>query len=184
MLIGYARILKSDRYVYHMLGMLKQVGCQRVYQDVVRGSNIPKAGLQTALSSVNKGDMFVVPKLSHLGMSLKQLIEFVTHLETQHIGFWSVQEAIDTTKPDEDGTMKVFKALVDYQREVTRVKRNTAIEHGRKRGRRKLLSAPQIEVARAMLEEQGNTMQDIADYLHVSKPTLYRYLKGQQETGT
>jgi Resolvase, N terminal domain len=47
-----------------------------------------------------KGDVIVVWQLDRLGRSLRHLIDVMTELEQQGIGFQSLQEAINTTTPE------------------------------------------------------------------------------------
>ncbi len=56
--------------------------------------------LRQALDYVREGDVLVAWKLDRLGRSLVHLIETVTTLEHRGVGFRSIAEAIDTTRPE------------------------------------------------------------------------------------
>jgi DNA invertase Pin-like site-specific DNA recombinase len=89
---------------------------------------------------LHKGDLLVVWLLDRLGLSLKHLIELMTELEKQKIGFQSLQECIDTTMPGGRLMLHIFGALAEFERnlisERTRAGLEAARTRGRKRGRR------------------------------------------------
>ncbi|HZC01752.1 MAG TPA: recombinase family protein, partial [Gammaproteobacteria bacterium] len=68
----------------------------KAYTDTITGTKQERPGLEAALSHLREGDTFVVWRLDRLGRSLKHLIETVTALQKQHIGFKSITENIDT----------------------------------------------------------------------------------------
>jgi DNA invertase Pin-like site-specific DNA recombinase len=97
MKIGYARVSKYEQNLSLQLDALEQTGCTKTFRDQASGAKTNRLGLDEALSYLREGDILVVWRLDRLGRSLKHLIETVTLLEEQGIGFQSLQESIDTT---------------------------------------------------------------------------------------
>lgn len=177
MLVGYARILKSDQNVVPHIQALKEAGCERIIQVPTRGGANSRQKMKDLLKYLHEGDILVVWKLACLASSLKDLIEIITALCEKNVGFRSLQEHIDTTEPGGDVAVNIFEALTEFERTMIQDKKKEAIAHGRKRGRRKLLTEEQVKLAQSLMKQPEYTMQDVADQLHISKPTLYRYVK-------
>jgi DNA invertase Pin-like site-specific DNA recombinase len=97
MLIGYARVSTTDQNLDMQVDALKTAGCEKIFSDVAIGAKAEQVELKKALDHLRKGDMLVVWKLDRLGRSQKHLIQVVSDLNEQGIGFKSLQENIDTT---------------------------------------------------------------------------------------
>ena len=70
---------------------------KNIYTDKITGLKQERKGLEQALSHLREGDTFVVWRLDRLGRSLKHLIETISNLQAQSIGFKSITENIDTS---------------------------------------------------------------------------------------
>jgi DNA invertase Pin-like site-specific DNA recombinase len=99
MLIGYARVSTHEQNLDLQKDALRKARCEKLFVDVSSGNHARRSGLEQTRALLRKGDVLVVWRLDRLGRSLKQLIEFMTELEHQQIGFQSIQESIDTTSP-------------------------------------------------------------------------------------
>ena len=88
---------------------LRKARCEKLFVDVATGKHARRTGLEQARAILRKGDVLVVWRLDRLGRSLKHLIEFMSDLEQQGIGFQSLQESINTTSP---GGRLVFHATI------------------------------------------------------------------------
>lgn len=188
MLVGYARVSTLDQSLALQEDALKKAGCQKIFRDKISGDKTERPGLQAALEYARKGDTLLVWRLDRLGRSLKHLIETVTQLEEQGIGFRSLQEGIDTTTSGGRLIFQIFGALAEFERNLIRERTQAGLAaaraRGRKGGRPKKLSNAQIELANRLYEEKKHTIKEICQILGVSKPTLYAYLGQQKEAGT
>ncbi len=99
MLIGYARVSTQDQTLNLQKDALAKAGCSKIFTDTISGATLERPGLAKALSFIRPGDTLVVWRLDRLGRSLKHLIETITTLDDRQIGFKSITENIDTTKP-------------------------------------------------------------------------------------
>ena len=66
MLIGYARVSKTEQHLELQLDALNKVGCEQIYTDKITGSKTERKGLEEALSHLRKGATLVVWRLDRL----------------------------------------------------------------------------------------------------------------------
>ena len=181
MLIGYARISTHEQNLGLQTDALKEAGCQRIFKDTISGVKRDRPGLHAALEYAREGDTLLVWRLDRLGRSLKDLIETVSGLEKQGVGFRSLQESIDTTTSGGRLIFHVFGALAEFERNLIRERTYAGLAaaraRGRKGGRPKKLDTHQVELARKLYDEKHHSVKEICHILGISKPTLYKYLK-------
>ena len=63
MLIGYARVSTNEQTLDLQKDVLEEIGCTKIYSDVVSGAKAERKGLQEALEYVREGDTLVVWRL-------------------------------------------------------------------------------------------------------------------------
>ena len=90
MLIGYARVSKSDgsQNLDLQIDALSQEGVtfNDIYQDESSGKNTSRPGLESCLKALRENDTLVVWKLDRLGRSLQHLVNTVQELTDKNIG--------------------------------------------------------------------------------------------------
>lgn len=182
MLVGYARVSTQDQNPALQLDALNAAGCEKVFTEKASGAQRDRPELAAALSYMRPGDSLVVWKLDRLARSMPQLIDTVSTLEDQGIGFRSLTEAIDTTTAGGKLVFHIFGALAEFERSVirerTRAGLKAARDRGRKGGRPPALSAADLAAAKALLRDPAITVDEVATRLKVSPATLYRHLPG------
>src|SRR3954451_18379258 len=99
MLIGYARVSKSEQNLDLQIDALTAAGVdeQYIFTDKESGAKTVRKGLETALSHLRKGDVLTVWKLDRLGRSTTQLMMLLNQLHERGVDFKSLTEGIDTT---------------------------------------------------------------------------------------
>src|SRR5512135_2162697 len=184
MLIGYARVSTADQTLTLQQGTLTQAGCERIFTDTASGSRADRPGLDEALDFARPGDTLVVWRLDRLGRSLRHLIDAVATLAERGIGLKSLQEQIDTTTSGGKLVFHVFGALAEFERDVIRERTQAGLvaarARGRLGGRPRALDPRKAQIAQALYHDKTNSIADICRTLHISRATLYRYMK----TGT
>jgi len=181
MLIGYARVSTDDQHLSLQLDALQAVGCGRILKDTASGAKADRPGLAQALEYVRDGDTLVVWRLDRLGRSLTQLIELMTQLDKQGVGFKSLTEQIDTTTSGGKLIFHIFGALAEFERNLIRERTMAGLQAARARGRldgrTKLPDTyRKVQEARQLYHDHRNSITDICKTLGVSRATLYRYL--------
>src|SRR5260370_34175087 len=190
MLIGYARVSTQDQTLNLQKDALEKIGCSKVFTDTISGSTTERKGLDEALEYVREGDTLVVWRLDRLGRSLRHLIETITNLNNRKIGFKSITENIDTTTSGGKLVFHIFGALAEFERDIISERTNAGLSAARARGRlggrpkAKMLDTPKkVALAQSLYENRNNTIDEICKTLHVSRATLYRYVRPKSEKG-
>lgn len=181
MLLGYARVSTDDQNLNLQLDALTKAGCDRIYQEKRSGGTIQREELNRLLDNIREGDTLVVWRLDRLGRSLKHLIEIVTKLEEDKIGFKSLTENIDTTTPTGKLIFHIFGALSEFERNLIKERTSAGLAaaraRGRKGGRPKSLTQDKIDMAISLYNDKKHSIKSICQTLQITKPTLYKYLK-------
>src|SRR5437588_9602034 len=184
MLIGYARVSTQDQTLNLQKDALEKIGCSKIFTDIISGATTERKGLDEALAYVREGDTLVVWRLDRLGRSLKHLIETITALNNKKIGFKSITENIDTTTSGGKLIFHMFGALAEFERDIIRERTNAGLAAARARGRlggrpkaHTLNTPKKVAMAQALYDNKNNTIDDICKTLHISRATLYRYIK-------
>ena len=184
MLIGYARVSTHEQSLNLQQDALTKAGCERTFTDVASGALDERQGLSAAIDYLREGDTLVVWRLDRLGRSLKQLIDRITALEARKIGFRSLTESMDTTTSGGRLIFHVFGALAEFERAVIRERTLAGLAAARARGRMggrpKSMTATQVAMAKALLADRDRPVRDVLEALHVSRATLYRYLRADK----
>ena len=112
---------------------------------------------------------------------MPHLIEVVAGLDASGIGFRSLPEAIDTTTPGGRLIFHVFGALAQFERDLIRERTkaglSAAAAHGRKGGRKLVVTGDKLQKARTLLV-QGLNVREVATRLKIGKTALYDALRG------
>jgi DNA invertase Pin-like site-specific DNA recombinase len=184
MKLGYARVSTRDQNLDLQLDALKRAGCERIYQDVASGSKTERPALDEMLGQLRTGDVLVIWKLDRMGRSLAHLVELVGDLVKRKVGLVSLNDPIDTTSAQGRLVFNLFASLAEFERELVRERTQAGLSAARARGRvggrpKGLSSQAQATAmaAETLYREKRLSISAIAGKLHISKSTLYGYLR-------
>jgi len=184
MILGYARVSTRDQNVALQVDALRAAGCAKVLTEVASGARTDRPVLARLLEDARQGDEVVIWKLDRLGRSLPHLVETVNALSARGIGLKSLNDPIDTTTPQGRLVFNLFASLAEFEKDLIRERTHAGLSaaraRGRKGGRPKGLPQKALSTASAaetLYREAKLTTQQIADQLHISKSTLYAYLR-------
>jgi len=181
MLIGYARISTHDQCLNLQQDALHQAGCEKIFSDEVSGTASSRPALNKLKEQLRSGDTLIVWRLDRLGRSVRDLIDWVTTLENEGVGFISLQESIDTTTSNGKLVFHLFAALAEFERnlisERTRAGLEAARARGRKGGRPNALDAEKRKLVVDLYNQKKMQVNTLCKMMGISKPTLYSYLK-------
>lgn len=181
MKIGYARVSTQDQNLDLQQDALKAAGCEKIIVDRATGKNSQREGLSQLRTMLRAGDVLLVWRLDRLGRSLKDLMEWMSYLEAEQVGFVSLQEAINTTTPTGKLIFHIFGALAEFERnlilERTKAGLAAARARGRLGGRKKSLTPEKRRMVYELYQSKQHPIQEICAMFGISKPTLYKYVK-------
>ena len=83
MLIGYARVSTEDQDLTLQRSALKEVGCERIYEEKVTGARRTRPQLARMLDQLRAGDVVVVSRLDRLARSTRDLLEIAEQLNEE-----------------------------------------------------------------------------------------------------
>jgi DNA invertase Pin-like site-specific DNA recombinase len=189
MLIGYARVSKSDGSQVLDLQvdeLIKQgVNPKHIYHDHASSRKDSRPGLEACLKALQSGNTLVVWKLDRLGRDMKDLICMIDDLNKQGINFKVLAGSgaeIDTTTANGRLVFGIFAALAEYERELIRERTVAGLAaaraRGRKGGRPAKMDKATLAIAMAALKDQRSVSTEIANKLGMTTTTLYKYVNG------
>ena len=179
MQIGYARVSTQDQDLRLQYEALRQVACDKIYEDKASGAQASRDGLKLALDVLRENDTLVVWKLDRLGRSMKDLVNIVSDLEQRGVHFKSLTDQIDTSTTAGRFFFHVMASLAQMERDLTVERTRAGLEaarrQGRTGGRKRKMDDSKIAAAKRLLQD-GVSAREVAKNLGVSIPTLYRWL--------
>jgi len=179
--IGYVRVSTLDQHDELQMDALKKAGCERIFSDKVSGAKADRPGLQQALEFARSGDALVVWKLDRMGRSIIDLISLTNSMQERGIEFISLTETIDTSTANGKLFFNLMASFAEYERNLIRERTiaglSAARARGRTGGRPRKLKNGKVALARSLHADKNNSIEDICETLHISRPTLYRYLR-------
>ena len=135
MRVGYARISTLDQNLDLQIDALLGCGCEKVYQDEgFSGTKAKRPGLDDALASLSRGDVFVIWKLDRLGRSLQHLLQISQQLEKLGVDLISLSDGIDTSTPHGKLFFQIVGAFCEYESNVISERTKAGMASARARG--------------------------------------------------
>ena len=193
MLIGYARVSKSDgsQSLDLQMDALISAGIlpDNIYYDKVSGQKEQRPGLDSCLKALRQGDTLIVWKLDRLGRSLKHLIDIIQDLTNRKIGFKVLTghgANIDTTTANGKLIFGIFASLAEFERELIRERTMAGLAaaraRGRKGGRKFQLTKAKVRLAQIAMKNRETKIPELCKELGgITKQTLYRYVSPSGE---
>lgn len=179
-LVGYARVSTEDQKVDMQVNALVNAG---VHPDNIWHENRSAAAkrrpeLEKALIDARRGDTLVVWKLDRFSRSLKELLELMTTLENNGVGFRSLTEGIDTTTPVGKLLLHVIGALAQFERDLVVERTREGVRVHRLNGGKvgqpaKIVGDTRKKVIRLL--KRGKSVTEVAAAVKVTTGTIYNH---------
>ena len=115
--------------------MLKNAGCQRIFEEHASGAMRSRSQLAHALAAIQKGDTLLVARIDRLARSLAHLLEIVETLRAKGAHFRSLGDPIDTTGPSGVLVLQMLGAVAEFERSLIRERVKAGIAAAKLRGR-------------------------------------------------
>lgn len=189
MLIGYARVSKSDGSQNLDLQrdalLAAGVTSHRIYEDLASGRKDTRPGLESCLKALQPGNTLVTWKLDRLGRDLKHLVSLVDTLNQRQVGLKVLAGAgaeIDTTTANGRLVFTIFAALAEFEAELIRERTQAGLmaarARGRVGGRPRKMTVTTLKMAMSAMADPQNCAKEVAQHLGITTATLYSYVNG------
>ncbi|MDP9390211.1 MAG: recombinase family protein [Actinomycetota bacterium] len=179
-LVGYARVSTRDQHPEAQVDALRAAGCEQVFTEHTSGTLARRPALDKALRYLRAGDTLVITKLDRLGRSVRNLKKVAELLHERQVGLRALSQGIDTTTPGGRLFFHMLATIAEFEHDLiverTHDGLTAARARGRKGGPKPKMTPHRITQARALYDAGELTVQEVADLLGVSRPTIYRHL--------
>ena len=177
MKIGYARVSTEEQNLDRQLDILKQAGCDRIFEEKVSGIKKDRPELNKMLDQIRTGDV-IISDLTRLSRSVKDLFSLVEQIEEKGANIKSIKESwVDTTTAQGKLMFTIFAGISQFERDLISQRTieglNAARARGEKGGRPKT-NEKDIKLAVKMYNSKNYSISEITKATGVSKTTLYR----------
>jgi DNA invertase Pin-like site-specific DNA recombinase len=128
-------------------------------------------------------DIILVWRLDRWGRSVTDLLNTFQELEQLGVGFVSITEELDFTKPTGRAMAGLLAIFSEFEREILRERVKAGIAHARKNGKRHgrpRIKDRKIKQVKA-LAEQNLSKSEIARRVKISRASVRRILQGTKE---
>jgi len=182
--IGYARVSTEEQNLDRQLDILKQAGCDRIYEEKVSGVKKDRTELNKMLDQIRTGDVIIISDLTRLSRSVKDLFSLVEQIEEKGANIKSIKESwLDTTNAQGKLMFTIFAGISQFERDLISQRTieglNAARARGKKGGRPKT-NEKDIKLAVKMYNSKNYSISEITKATGVSKTTLYRYINNNK----
>jgi DNA invertase Pin-like site-specific DNA recombinase len=136
-LVGYARVSTNDQDLSMQISALRRAGVleDNIWSEHVSGVKAKRPQRDMAMMDARKGDVFIVYKLDRLGRSFRELLEMTDDLERRGVGFRSLTEGFDTTKPAGKLLFHMLGALAEFERGLIAERTRDGMAEAKAQGR-------------------------------------------------
>lgn len=181
--IGYARVSATDQDFKLQVARLEAAGCAPIRAEKVSGgSREGRDELQAILDFIRDGDELVVVRLDRLGRSTRDILNITHELETRGASLRVLEPEITTAGDVGRIVVTVLGMVAELERRFIRERQQAGIEAAKARGGVYKGRRPTGKVAEVQaLSAAGVGPTEIAKRLGISRMTVYRELKRQEE---
>lgn len=184
MLLGYARVSTLEQNLDRQIDALINAGVdpRMIYQEKITGTKLQRPELNRLLEDLQPGDVLIIPDLTRISRSTKDLLMIVEKVREKNASIKSLKDTwLDTTSdnPYNQFLLTVMSGISQLERDlvVQRTKEGlaSAKARGRKGGRPSCPNAKKETVR--ILAKNGMRIVDIVRETGLSRSTVNRILK-------
>ena len=180
--IAYVRVGTAEQNEARQIEALKKHTIDKWFTEKVSGKNMNRPQLESMLDYVREGDTVYIHDFSRLARSTKDLLSIVEQLQEKGVHLVSNKENLDTSTPTGKLMLTMIAAINEFEREnlLERQREGIAIakEQGKfKGGQVKKIDDKAFNAAYEQYKRRELTKGQMAQKLHISRPTLDKMLK-------
>ena len=179
----YARTSSADQQLDRQL--VDADNYDRVYMEQISGKNKDRPELNNLLKALRKDDIVECHSLDRLARNLKDLLDIVETVQREGATIRFKKENMtftpSTTDPTQKLMMTLLGAFAEFERTLILSRQKEGIEVAKRKGKYKKAHPRKLNnliIANIHADRDANlTERELINKYHISKPTLYRYLK-------
>ncbi len=182
--IGYVRVSSYDQNPERQL---EGIDLDKMFVDKASGKDVHRPELDGLMSFVREGDTVVVHSMDRLARNLDDLRRIVQSLTKRKVRIEFIKESLTFTGEDSPMAnlmLSVMGAFAEFERALIRERQREGIalakQRGAYRGRKKSLSANQVEEL-CRRAANGEQKTKLAREFGISRETLYQYLRSRTD---
>lgn len=182
--IGYIRVSSFDQNTSRQLEGLT---LDKIFVDKASGKDIHRPELENLKQFVREGDTVIVHSMDRLARNLDDLRQLVRSLTDKGVKIQFVKENLTFSGEDSPLSnllLSVMGAFAEFERALIRERQHEGIALAKRRGaykgRKKGLTENQVSSLKQRVES-GEKKAQIARDFGISRETLYKYLRGNEQ---
>ena len=178
MLIGYARVSSSDQSLDIQVEQLKQVGCEKIFQENASGKSAEREQLNALIDFSREGDTIHVMKVDRLARNTIDALQIADALAKKGAGL--IFHDLGNVDINSDVGRVIYttiSAFAEMERKRILQRCNEGRERAREEGRHLgRLPNKQLHERIQVLAGQGMNKHAISKELGCSRTTVYKVL--------
>lgn len=183
--IAYVRVSTVEQNDARQREAMQGYGINKWFCEKVSAKDANRPQLQAMLDYVRAGDTVHVHDFSRLARSTKDLLEIVELLEKKGVTLVSNKENVDTSTATGKLMLTMIGAINEFERqnllERQREGIKSAKDKGKYKGRKPKEADARFKELYKQYQRRELTKAELAQRIGVSRPTLDKMIKAQQE---
>ena len=177
MKVAYVRVSTEEQNEARQIEALKKHGIEKWFTEKISGKSMDRPQLQAMLDYVREGDTVYIHDFSRLARSTKDLLEIVERLQAKGVHLVSNKENLDTGTPTGKLMLTMIAAINEFERQNLLDRQRDGIYKGRK----KVAVPDNFSELYARYTRREMNKGQLAEALHVTRPTLERMIREHLE---
>lgn len=182
MIFNYIRVSTIEQNTERQL---RDVVCDRVYEEKISGKDTNRPQLQAMLSNIRSGDIINIHEMSRLARNTRDLLNLVEEITSKGATIIFHKENItfngnEKQDPYQKMMMTMLGAVAELERSILLERQREGIAlaklHNKYKGGKNKLTTEQVAELNT-LRKQGMPIARIAKQFKITRPTVYSYLR-------
>lgn len=180
--IGYARVSSTGQSLDVQLSKLKEMDCERVYQEKRSGRTADRSEFKSCMNYLREGDTLVITRLDRLARSVVHLAQIAKRFHNEGINLIVIDQNIDTNTSTGRLMFNMLASIAEFENDLRTERQNEGIAKAKENGVKFGRPAKVNDKMRAEIRSQreaGRAIRKIAKDFSIGEATVYRALSSQ-----
>ena len=181
MRVGYCRVSTADQNLDRQV----LTNVEKVFEEKLSGKDTNRAALNEMIEFVRDGDAVVVYSIDRLARDLRDLQSIIQQLNDKGVSVEFVSEKLAFSGAADAFSklqLQMMGAFAEFERSIIKQRQAEGIAKAKAKGVYKGRKKQIDENLIVELTAQGNSQNQIAEMMGITRMSVYRCLKKQRET--